>query len=81
MVYTGVRKSEGNRDYYNVCTVAVSRGESIPNLATKLRKLSPQDLCSEVVVDSFSTFPDGTVFTCWDLQMVKLSGNKVPVVR
>ena len=81
IVYTGVRKSEGNRDYYNVCTVAASRGKSIPNLAKKLRKPRPQELCSEVIVDSLSTFPDGTVFSCWDLQMVKLSGNKVPVVR
>ena len=55
MVYTGVRKSEGNWDYYNVCTVAASRGESIPNLATKLRKLNPEKLCSEVIVDSLST--------------------------
>ena len=81
MVYTGVRKSEGNRDYYNVCMVSANRGESIPNLATRLRKLSPEELCSEVVVDSLSTFPDGTVFACWDLQMSKLGANKVPVVR
>ena len=46
MVYTGVQKSEGNRDYPNVCTVMANKGETIPNLATRLRQLSPQDLCS-----------------------------------
>ena len=81
MVYTGVRKSEGNRDYYNVCTVAGSRGESVPNLETRLRKLSPQEMCSEVIVNSLSSFPEGAVFACRDLQMVKLGSNKVPVMR
>ena len=81
MVYTGVRKSEGNRDYYNVCTVTANKGESIPNLATRLRQLSAQELCSEVVVATLSSFPEGTVFACWDLQMAKLGSNRVPVVR
>ena len=81
MVYTGMCKSEGNRDYYDVSTVTARRGESIPNLATKLRKLSSEKLCSEVIVDSLSTFPEGTVFACWDLHMVKIGANKVPLVR
>ena len=81
MVHTGVRRSEGNRDYYNVCKVTGSRGETLPNLATRLRKLNPDDLCSEAIVDLLSSFPDGTVFACWDLKMVKVGSNKAPVVR
>ena len=76
-----MRRSEGNPDYYNVCKVTVSRGETIPNLAKRLRKLSPQELCSDVIIDSLSSFPDAMVFACWDLQMAKLGLNKVPVVR
>ena len=58
-----------------------NKGESIPNLATRSRQLSTQVLCSEVIVDSLSSFPEGAVFACWDLQMAKLGLNKVPVVR
>ena len=81
MVYTGVRKSEGNQDYYNVCNVTENRGEALPYLAMRLRKLNPQDLCSEVIVDSLSLFPDRMVFACWDLELVIVGPNKVPVVR
>ena len=81
MVYIDVRKSEGNRDYNNVCSVMANKGESIPNLAMRLRQLSAQELCSEVIVNSLSSFPEGTVFACWDLQMTELGLNKVSVAR
>ena len=32
-------------------------------------------------VDSLSSFLDGMVFACWDLEMVKVGSNKAPVVR
>ena len=48
LVDTGKRTFEGNRDDYNVIKVYLSRGKSLPNMATRLRKLSPQELCSEV---------------------------------
>ena len=80
LVYIRVKKSEGNRDYYYVCTVTGTKKETIPNLVTRL-KLSPQGLCSEVIVDSLSSFLDGTVFACRDLQISKLRLNKVLVVR
>ena len=58
-----------------------NKEETIPNLAMRSRQLSAQELCSEVIIDSLSSFPEGTVFTCWDLQMAKLGSIKVPVVR
>ena len=76
MIYTGLLKSEGNRDYCDVCTVTGSRGETIPNLATRLRKLSRQNLCSDVIVDSLSSFPDRTMFACWGLEMVQSKNIK-----
>ena len=81
MVYTGMRRSDGNQDYYKFCKVTGSRGETLPNLATKLRKLSPQDLCLEGIIDSLLSFSDVTVFACWELEMVRLGLNKVRVVR
>lgn len=83
VVYCGLGQSEGTTNQWHDLQLMSpsTEGMSVLDHANQLRQLSTPDLISRAKVDTLSKFAAGTVFTCWNLEMRRMSsGDSIAIV-
>ena len=73
-VYLGQQEAKKPKSvgavYHNMKHVVLRKGETIEAKAAQLRLLNEEDLRRVFQIDSFSRFPDGSIFLCENVQEV-----------
>ena len=80
VAYLGKEKMSSGKMRFDVRRIVTDESATLSVRAAKLRALGERSLPSAVKIETLDAFSPSTTFACWDVEFVKVSGKRLPVV-
>ena len=80
VAYLGKEASALGKMRFDVRRIVTDEAATLSVRAAKLRSLGERYLQSAVKIETLDAFSPPTAFACWDVEFVKVNGERLPVV-